>query len=65
MQTKKKITITIDERLFEAVEQASKRFNMGRSHLAQESLSLWLEKKTEVVNGRWVPGDGRGGPEIF
>lgn len=49
MQTKKKITITIDEKLFEAVEQVSKRFNMGRSHLAQESLSLWLEKKTESL----------------
>jgi metal-responsive CopG/Arc/MetJ family transcriptional regulator len=49
MQTKKKITITIDEELCEAVDQASKRFNMARSRLAQESLSLWLRKKTEAL----------------
>jgi metal-responsive CopG/Arc/MetJ family transcriptional regulator len=49
MQTKKKITITIDEGLFEEVEKASKRFNLSRSHLTQESLSLWLKKKTESL----------------
>jgi metal-responsive CopG/Arc/MetJ family transcriptional regulator len=48
MQTKKKITITIDEGLCEAVDQATKRFNLARSRLAQESFSLWLEKKTEA-----------------
>ena len=49
MQTKKKITITIDEGLCEAVDQAAKRLNIARSRLAQESLSLWLEKKTEAL----------------
>lgn len=49
MQTKKKITITIDEGLCEAIDQAAKRFNMARSRLAQESFSLWLEKKTEAL----------------
>ena len=46
MQTKKKITITIDEELYEAINLASKRFNMARSHLAQEALTLWLKKQT-------------------
>jgi metal-responsive CopG/Arc/MetJ family transcriptional regulator len=49
MQTKRKITITLDEGLLEEVEKASKRFNMSRSHLAEESLSLWLKKKTESL----------------
>ena len=46
MQTKKKITITIDEGLCDAIDLASKRFNMARSQLAQEALSLWLKKQT-------------------
>ena len=49
MQTKKKITITIDEGLCEAIDQASKRFKMARSQLAQEALSLWLKKQTGAL----------------
>ena len=47
MKTKKKISVTIDERLYEAVDQASRRYRMGRSCLAQEAFTLWLKKKTE------------------
>jgi hypothetical protein len=47
MKTKRKVTITIDEDLYEVVNQATKRFNLARSRLAQEAISLWLEKKTE------------------
>jgi len=49
MQTKKKITITIDEELCEAIDQAAKRFKMARSQLAQEALSLWLKKQTGAL----------------
>ena len=49
MQTKKKITITIDEELAEDVDRATKRLKMARSHLAQEALSLWITKQTEVL----------------
>jgi metal-responsive CopG/Arc/MetJ family transcriptional regulator len=49
MQTKKKITITIDEGLCEAVDQATKRFKMARSQLAQEALTLWLKKQTGAL----------------
>lgn len=49
MQTKKKITITIDEELCEAVDQAARLLNIARSKLAQESFALWLEKKTEAL----------------
>jgi len=47
MKTKKKISVTIDEGLYEAVDQASRRYRMGRSRLAQEAFTLWLKKKTE------------------
>lgn len=49
MQTKKKITITIDEGLCEAIDQATRRFKMARSQLAQEALSLWLKKQTGAL----------------
>jgi metal-responsive CopG/Arc/MetJ family transcriptional regulator len=47
MQTKKKITITIDEEIYEAIDRATREFKMHRSQLAQEALSLWLKKQTE------------------
>ena len=47
MQTKKKITITIDEEIYEAIDRAAREFKMHRSQLAQEALSLWLKKQTE------------------
>ena len=48
MKTKKKISVTIDEGLFESVDQASRRFKVARSQLAQEAFTLWLKKKTET-----------------
>jgi metal-responsive CopG/Arc/MetJ family transcriptional regulator len=47
MQTKKKITITIDEETCSAVDRATRELKMPRSRLAQEALSLWLKKQTE------------------
>ena len=47
MKTKKKISVTIDEGVCEAVDQASRRYRMPRSRLAQEAFTLWLKKKTE------------------
>lgn len=49
MQTKKKITITIDEKLCQAIDQVSERTKIARSHLAEEALSLWLKKQTEAL----------------
>lgn len=49
MKTKRKITITIDEGLYEAVNQASHRFDLARSQLAQEAIYLWMNKKTEEL----------------
>ncbi len=49
MKTKKKMSITIDESLYEAVDQASRRFQVARSQLAQEALTLWLKENTEAL----------------
>jgi metal-responsive CopG/Arc/MetJ family transcriptional regulator len=49
MKTKKKLSITIDETLYEAVDQASRRYKVARSQLAQEALIQWLKRKTEVM----------------
>jgi len=47
MRTKKKISLTIDANLFEAIEKAAEAGNMAKSHLAQEAFILWLKQKTE------------------
>ncbi len=49
MKTKKKISITIDEGLYEAIDQASRRFRVARSQVAQEAFALWLKMKTEIL----------------
>ena len=46
MRTKKKISVTIDEEIFKAIEEASNNYSMAKSQLAQEAFSLWLKKKT-------------------
>jgi len=47
MRTKKKISVTIDAEMFEAIEDAAKNHNMAKSQLAQEALRLWFKKRTE------------------
>ena len=46
MRTKRKISVTIDEEIFKAIEEASNNYNMTKSQLAQEAFSLWIKKKT-------------------
>jgi len=48
MRTKKKVSLTIDEDLYAAIEKASKALNMAKSQLAQEAFRLWLKKETET-----------------
>lgn len=47
MRTKKKISVTIDAEMFEAIEDAAKICNIAKSQLAQEALRLWFKKRTE------------------
>ena len=49
MRTKKKVSLTIDEDLYEAIDKASKMLKLAKSQLAQEAFSLWLKKQTEAL----------------
>ena len=49
MRSKRKVSITIDESLYEDIEKASKSFNMAISQLAQKAFRLWLKKETEAL----------------
>ena len=48
MRTKKKVSLTIDEDLYDAIDKASKMLKLAKSQLAQEAFSLWLKKETEA-----------------
>ena len=49
MRTKKKMSVTIDVDIFEAIENAAEVCNMAKSQLAQEAFRLWLKKRTEKL----------------
>jgi hypothetical protein len=49
MRTKRKVSLTIDEDIYAAIDKASKTLNLAKSQLAQEAFSLWLKKQTEVL----------------
>ena len=49
MRTKRKVSLTIDEEIYAAIDKASKTLNLAKSQLAQEAFSLWLKKQTEAL----------------
>jgi len=49
MSAKKKVSLTIDEEVYEAIERASKAQKMPRSRIAEDALRLWLKKQTESL----------------
>ncbi len=49
MRTKRKISLTIDDTIFLAIERAAKTRNMAISHIAQEAFELWLKNETEMM----------------
>ena len=49
MRTKKKVSLTIDEDIYAAIDKASKTLKLAKSQLAQEAFSLWLKKQTEAL----------------
>ena len=49
MITKRKVSLTIDEEIYAAIDKASKTLNLAKSQLAQEAFSLWLKKQTESL----------------
>jgi hypothetical protein len=52
MGAKRKLSVTIDNEVLEAVNKVSKICQMPKSRLAQEALNLWLKKRTEELMAR-------------
>jgi metal-responsive CopG/Arc/MetJ family transcriptional regulator len=49
MRTKRKLSITIDYKLFGEMENASKIHHVSKSRLNEEAIKLWLKKNTEEL----------------
>jgi len=49
MRTKKKVSLTIDEEVYDAMERASESQNIAKSQIAEDALRLWLKKETEAL----------------
>ena len=49
MGSKRKVSLTIDEDVYAAIEEASKTYRIAKSRLAQEALKLWLKRETEAL----------------
>lgn len=52
MRTKRKLSITIDYKLLEEIEKASKGHHFSKSRLTEEALKLWFKKNTEELMAR-------------
>jgi protein-tyrosine-phosphatase len=48
MRTKKKVSLTIDEEVYDAIERASAVQNIAKSQIAEDALRLWLKKEIEA-----------------
>ena len=48
MQTKRKLSLTIDRNIYQAIEEAAVAGNRKKSHIAQQAFELWLQKETEA-----------------
>lgn len=49
MQTKRKISLTIDKEIYALIEEASLTHNIGKSQLAERAFRLWLKRETEQL----------------
>jgi len=52
MRTKRKLSITIDNKILEKIENISKVHNLSKSRLTEEALELWFKKNTEELVAR-------------
>jgi hypothetical protein len=48
MRTKRKVSLTIDEDLYEAIEKVSKTLNLAKSQLAQKAFRLWQKRRMRI-----------------
>jgi metal-responsive CopG/Arc/MetJ family transcriptional regulator len=49
LRTKRKVSVTIDEDLYEAIDTAARKRRLAKSQVAQEAFRLWLKKQTEAL----------------
>ena len=49
MRTKMRLSLTIDENTYKAVEEAAKTNRLPKSQIAQQAFELWLKKETETM----------------
>ncbi len=49
MLTKRKLSVTVDKNLYNALDKASKEYKKPKSQIAQEALELWLKRQTEAL----------------
>jgi len=52
MRTKRKLSITVDYKLLEEIEKASKVHHFSKSRLTEEALKLWFKKNAEELMAR-------------
>ena len=64
MRTKRKVSLTIDEEVYTAIEKASKTHRIAKSQLAQEAFRLWLQKETEALMAKGYEEMGEEDQEI-
>ena len=49
MRTKLKLSLTIDENTYKAIEEAAQTYSLAKSQIAQQAFELWLKKETEAM----------------
>ena len=49
MLTKRKLSITVDRDIYDAIDKAAKEYSKAKSQIAQEALELWLERQTKAL----------------
>ena len=49
MRTKSKLSLTIDEGTYKAIEEAAQTYRLAKSQIAQQAFELWLKKETEAT----------------
>jgi len=64
MRTKKKVSLTIDEDILDAVQKASRTRRIAKSQLAQEAFQLWLKKQTEALLAEGYEEEGDEDEEV-
>lgn len=49
MMTKSKVSFTIDKSILSKVENASSRYKIPKSRIAEDALNYWLKMKTKEL----------------